>query len=47
MSMAVTQPLVGGLVRSTNPNPTVTTARTVVDPSPVRAGVSCPFSVFI
>jgi hypothetical protein len=28
------------------PNPTVTTARTVVAPSWVRAGVSWPFSVF-
>ena len=45
--MAVTQPLVGGFVLPTKPNPTVTTASTVVDPRPVRAGVSWPFSVLI
>ena len=33
-------------IYTTNPNPTVTTARTVVEPRPVRAGVSWPLSVF-
>ena len=47
MSIAVIQPLVGGFDVPTNPNPTVTTARTVVEPRPVLAGVSWPFSVFI
>ena len=47
LTIAVIQPLVGGLVRPTKPKPTVTTARTVVEPRPVRAGVSWPVSVFI
>ena len=36
-----------GLDPPTNPNPMVTTARTVVLPSPVLAGVSWPISVLI
>ena len=47
MSRAVIQPLVLGLPPPTKPKPTVTTASTVVEPSPVRAGVSWPSSVLI
>ena len=47
MSRAVIQPLVLGLPPPTKPKPTVTTASTVVEPRPVRAGVSWPSSVLI